>query len=235
MPRLPRLSLAKIPQHIVQRGNNRLPSFFSSNDYQLYLEFLEEAAEKYEVMLHAYCLMPNHVHLLMTPETKNGISRVLQDLGRRYVRHINYRYGRTGTLWEGRYHSCLVEGEKYIIKCYQYIESNPVRSRIVQVPQDYKWSSYHYNALADVDSKLTPHAEYLKLGKTRYRRCYAYKKIFASGLDNEVIHQIRESTQSNRVFGSEQFIDAVEAELSISIHKKRPGRPQKDYGYSSRI
>ena len=231
MARLPRLNLSRIPQHIVQRGNNRLPVFFFSDDYYLYLEILEEAAEKYDVMIHSYCLMPNHVHLLMTPDTKSGISRVLQDLGRRYVRYINYRHKRTGSLWEGRYHSCLVESEYCLIDCSRYIESNPVRAGLVTEPEDYIWSSYHHNGLGKADSNIIPHVEYLKLGVGIKDRCSAYRKLFSIDLDNKIIRNIREATQSNRVFGSDKFISQVEAELSISVHKKRPGRPKKSARY----
>lgn len=231
MARLPRLSLSRIPQHVVQRGNNRLPVFFFSDDYYLYLEFLQEASEKYDVMVHAYCLMPNHVHLLMTPDTKNGISRVLQDLGRRYVRYVNYRHKRTGSLWEGRYHSCLVESEKYLLDCYRYIESNPVRTGITRVPQDYVWSSFHHNAVGNADNNLVPHGEYLKLGLTTQERCQTYRVLFENQLESDVVRKIREATQSNRVLGSEAFIYEIETLLSINVHKKKPGRPKKIYAY----
>jgi len=227
MARMHRLSLAGIPQHILQRGNNHLPSFFSSDDYELYLDYLDDAAEKYDVKVHAYCLMPNHVHLLMMPNSTNGISRVLQDLGRRYVRNINYRYGRTGTLWEGRYHSCLVERGNRLLDCYRYIETNPVRTGIVNKPEDYKWSSYCHNAFGEPNAIIFPHSEYLKLGLTEQWRRFAYKKLFNTEIDVGVIREIREATQSNRVLGDDQFLQEIEAELSICISKKKPGRPKK--------
>jgi len=227
MARIHRLSLAGIPQHVLQRGNNQLPSFFSSDDYEIYLDYLEDATEKHDVRVHAYCLMPNHVHLLITPNTPNGVSRVLQDLGRRYVRHINYKYDRTGTLWEGRYHSCLIGHGRYLLDCYRYIEANPVRSGIVNKPEEYKWSSYSYNALGELNAIISPHSEYLKLGQTEEWRRFAYKKSFRTEPDDIAIHEIREATQSNRVLGDNQFLRKIEAELSICITKKKPGRPKK--------
>ncbi|MCA1854190.1 MAG: transposase [Beggiatoa sp.] len=132
MVRLPRLSLASIPQHVIQRGNNRQACFYADEDYRFYLECLGEAARKYRVSVHAYVLMTNHVHLLMTPTSAAGMSQVMQTLGRRYVRYINYTYRRSGTLWEGRYHASLVQGDRYLLTCYRYIELNPVRANITQ-------------------------------------------------------------------------------------------------------
>jgi REP-associated tyrosine transposase len=227
MARIRRLFIKNISQHIVQRGNNQLPCFFGSEDYEQYLDFLNDALEKYDVFLHAYCLMPNHIHTLMTPETVGGISRVFQDLGRRYVRYINFKYGRTGTLWGGRYHSCLVESEKHLLDCYRYIELNPVRNKIVEHPQEYKWSSYLYNALGISDFNLIPHNEYLKLGLSKYKRCLAYKELFQSNMNDDFLKSIREATQSNRVLGSEKFTYWLEKELSITVRKKKVGRPKR--------
>ena len=226
MPRLPRLSLANSTQHVIQRGNNHLPCFFCVDDYELYLDYLEEAIDKYDVLLHAYCLMPNHIHLLMTPLSSDGISRVLQDLGRRYVRAINHKYNRTGTLWEGRYHSCLIENNTQIIDMYRYIEMNPVRNEIVNKPESYKWSSYSCNALGQHDCFIIPHNEYLKLGIERESRSHEYKKLNQIELDKIKLRRIREATQSNRVYGSDNFIYWIEKELSIRIRKKKAGRPK---------
>lgn len=228
MARIRRLFIKSIPQHIVQRGNNHMPVFFASDDYEQYLDFLNDALEKHDVLLHAYCLMPNHVHLLMTPETSDGIPRVLQDLGRRYVRFINYKYERSGTLWEGRYHSCLVESENYLLDCYRYIELNPVRNKIVGKPQEYIWSSYLYNGLGFPDVNIIPHDEYLKLGLNKEKRCVAYRKLFQINLDDELLRNIRVATQSNRVLGSIDFTCWLEKELSVSLRKKKVGRPRME-------
>jgi putative transposase len=146
MPRTPRLTLPDVPQHVVQRGNNRQATFFAAEDYRLYLDCLREAAAKYGCALHAYVLMTNHVHLLITPSGRQAVARTMQSVGRRYVQYVNYVYRRSGTLWEGRYKSSLVESEGYLLLCYRYIELNPVRAGMVQRPEDYEGSSYRAHA-----------------------------------------------------------------------------------------
>ncbi len=146
MPRKARFNLLGVPQHVIQRGNNREPCFFSEADYIRYLEDLQTAADKHECHIHAYILMTNHVHILVTPFKDMGISLMMQSLGRCYVKYINHAYQRTGTLWEGRYKASLVDSERYLLTCMQYIESNPVRASMVEHPGDYRWSSYSYNA-----------------------------------------------------------------------------------------
>jgi len=146
MARKPRVFLQGVAQHVVQRGNNREPCFFAEADYQFYLECLAESATKYACQLHAYVLMTNHVHLLVTPENESSLSGMMQSLGRRYVRYVNHTYKRTGTLWEGRYKSSLVQSENYLLTCSRYIELNPVRANMVETPAEYRWSSYGHNA-----------------------------------------------------------------------------------------
>jgi putative transposase len=146
MPRKPRFNLIEIPQHVVQRGNNRQPTFFAEEDYRFYLDCLGEAASKYRCALHAYVLMTNYVHLLVTPGTPEGVSRMMQSVGRRYVQYVNYSYKRSGTLWEGRYKASLVQTEQYLLTCSRYIELNPVRAGMVQHPKDHKWTSYRAHA-----------------------------------------------------------------------------------------
>jgi putative transposase len=164
MPRQPRPDLADVPQHVVQRGNDRQPCFYATEDYRRYLAGLRESAIRYGCSVHAYVLMTNHVHLLVTPSSAGAVSRMMQWLGRQYVGYINGRYRRTGTLWEGRYKSCLVDTERYLLTCYRYIELNPVRAAMVADPADYAWSSYRTNAQALPDKVVVPHAEYLRLG-----------------------------------------------------------------------
>jgi putative transposase len=147
MPRKTRMYLPGVPVHIVQRGNNRNACFFCEDDYRYYKQVLEEGMQRYGVALHAYCLMTNHVHLLMTPQWEDSISRVIQHLGRQYVQHVNKTYGRSGTLWEGRHKSSLVDAEHYLLSCYRYVELNPVTATMVKKPEEYPWSSYHFNAL----------------------------------------------------------------------------------------
>ena len=159
MARLPRIDMLGIPQHLIQRGNNRGVCFFADEDYVFYLECLNKAAKKYDCSMHAYVLMTNHVHLLVTPETKGGLSVMMQSVGRSYVRYINGHYRRSGTLWEGRYKSSLIESERYLLTCYRYIELNPVRAGMVSFPGDYRWSSYHCHARGSVGGGMvTDHA-----------------------------------------------------------------------------
>ena len=157
MPRRPRIKLAGIPQHIVQRGINRAPCFFAEEDYHFYLHWLEKSAVDWHCHIHAYALMTNHVHLLVTPENENGIARLMQSLGRRYVQYINRGYTCSGCLWEGRYKSSVVQAESYLFACMRYIELNPVRAAMVSDPAQYCWSSYRHNGLGQADSRITPH------------------------------------------------------------------------------
>ena len=166
MPRQHRLDLAHVAQHVIQRGNDRRPCFFAEGDYARYLDELREIALREGCAVHAYVLMTNHVHLLMTPTEAGQIARVMQALGRRYVRFINDRYHRTGTLWEGRYKACLVDSETYLLTCYRYIELNPVRAAMVAEAGDYPWSSYGRNAMGRADRLVHLHASYLALART---------------------------------------------------------------------
>src|SRR5210317_2260739 len=163
MPRRPRFNLPGIPQHIVQHGNNRAPCFFDEKDRWQYLEDLAESAEKYLCEIHAYVLMTNHVHLLVTPKGKFAVSQMMQALGRRYVYYVNHRYGRSGTLWEGRYRSSLVDSEAYLLACMRYIELNPVRAGMVTHPAEYQWSSYRINAQDEASELICPHTLYLAI------------------------------------------------------------------------
>lgn len=178
MPRRARLSIAKIPWHIVQRGNNRLPCFFTTGNYSRYLELLASQSAKFNCAVHAYCLMTNHVHLLITPAHANSASLMMKSLSQRYVQHINKKYERTGTLWDGRYKSCLIQERRYLLACYRYIELNPVQAGMVTNPEDYPWSSYKFNAEGSSSSLITPHAEYLQLSNTKSKRLKEYKSLF---------------------------------------------------------
>ena len=174
MPRQPRFQLPGMPQHVIQRGNNRAACFFDQADYNHYLQSLHEACKRYGCKLHAYVLMTNHVHLLMTPEADGAISSVMQSTGGRYVKYINKFYERTGGLWEGRYKASLVQTERYLLTCYRYIEMNPVRAGMVSHPAEYQWSSYRANSQEEENDILTPHEEYLRLGKNPRERAWSY-------------------------------------------------------------
>jgi putative transposase len=205
MARLPRLNLPGIPQHIVQRGNNRQVSFFAEQDYAVYLDKLKDYAKKYKVAVHAYVLMTNHVHLLMTPETEKGVSQLMQALGRYYVMYINKTYQRSGTLWEGRYKSTLVDSENYFLVVSRYIELNPVRAGMVSHPVEYPWSSYRGNALEINIELLTAHSCYQALGKTAFERQASYRTLFNQGIDDLTLEEIRDATNKAWVLGENKF------------------------------
>ncbi|WP_286272261.1 transposase [Thalassotalea hakodatensis] len=170
MARLPRIDLPNIPQHIIQRGNNRQACFYHEKDFKAYLNWLKYYSLKEDVAIHAWVLMTNHVHLLCTPKKPKAVSFMMQGLGRRYVQYFNYSHQRTGTLWEGRYKSCLVQNSNYLLEVYRYIELNPVRAGMVDNPTDYPWSSYQINALGKVSSLVSYHDQYLTLAQSDTER-----------------------------------------------------------------
>jgi putative transposase len=225
MARRPRVDLVGIPQHIVQRGNDRHACFYACDDYVRYLEALRAAALHYGVQVHAYCLMTNHVHLLITPMECGAMSAMMQSIGRRYVRYINTRYRRTGTLWEGRFKASLVEHGGYLMTCYRYIECNPVRAGMVVSPADYRWSSHRCNVLDEYDPVVTPHDEYRSLGVDGAERRAAYRSLFLSEIASGALEDIRASTRQELAYGSERFKDQVEAMTQRRLRPGRPGRP----------
>lgn len=226
MARKPRFTIPGIPQHIIQRGNNRDPCFFSEADYARYLEILQEAADKNTAAIHSYVLMTNHVHLLATPGHENAISLMMQDIGRKYVRYINHTYQRSGTLWEGRFKASLIDSEAYLLTCMRYIELNPVRATMVVHPAEYRWSSYHANAQGGTDRCLTPHPQYQSLGPHSQDRQYAYRALFTHGIDSETVHDIREALTQELVLGRDDFKDKIEMMLSLQVRPGQPGRPR---------
>ncbi len=193
MARLPRLSIAGIPQHIVQRGNNRQVCFFEEQDYVVYLDKLKEYSDKHQVDVHSYVLMTNHVHILATAKEEKGISQLIQALGRYYVRYINQTYVRTGSLWEGRYKSAVIDSEKYFLTVSRYIELNPVRAMMVEHPSEYPWSSYQFNALDKKIQLIRPHSVYKALGKTKKERKEAYQKLFEQLIPDFTTQEIRDA------------------------------------------
>ena len=225
MARKPRFNVVGNPQHIIQRGNNRQVTFFAEDDYRFYLECLEEAAKKYDGSIHAYVLMTNHVHLLMTPGQTDSLSRIMQSVGRRYVQYINYTYKRSGTLWEGRYKASLVQSEQYLLACMRYIELNPVRACMVDYPADYRWSSYRANGHGAQDRLLTPHTEYQSLGETPEQKQEAYRALFRSQLDPQILAEMRTALNGELVTGSERFKAEIEMALGRRVQPGRRGRP----------
>lgn len=228
MARLPRLNPPGIPQHLIQRGNNRQVCFNGEQDFSAYLHWLDESAKKNQVAIHAYVLMDNHVHLLATPKTSDSISKMMQTLGRLYVRYFNREYRRSGTLWEGRYKSCLVQSENYLLECYRYIELNPVRAGMVNDPADYPWSSYRCNALGKSYRLIRPHAEYLALGKNKTDRLEHYRELFTAQVDQALLTEIRDSVMKNLVLGNERFKDEIEANLKRRVRPAKMGRPKNE-------
>jgi putative transposase len=227
MARRPRLRIAGVPEHIVQRGNNRQATFFAEADYLFYLECLRESARRHDCLIHAYVLMTNHVHLLVTPQHPEATSLTMRDLGRRYVQYVNWRYRRTGTLWEGRHKSNPVDTQRYFLTCCHYIELNPVRARMVALPEDYRWSSHRFHALGSEDEMLSPHEEYLALGADALERQRVYRALFAAQLDEKAIREIRDAVNCGWPIGSERFKDQIEAALSQAARPPRRGRPLK--------
>lgn len=227
MARLPRLDLPGIPQHVVQRGNNRLPCFLDNEDRQRYLQLLVQAALATQCQLHAYVLMDNHVHLLTTPASMGAVSRMMQMLGRSYVARFNARHSRTGTLWEGRYKSCLVDSVGYVLTCHRYIELNPVRARMVESPDQFLWSSYAFNALGQPNALLTPHSCYMDLGSTIKERTEAYRAIISEALPQSAIDEIRLYLQQQRALGRDAFRNMVEAKTQYFAGVRAAHRPRK--------
>ena len=231
MARQPRFLLPGHPQHIIQRGNNRSILFAEDEDYSFYLEALQQACSQQGCLLHAYVLMTNHVHLLLTPATDTGISKTLQSIGRKYVQYFNYRYRRTGTLWEGRYKAALIDSETYLLCCYRYIELNPVRAGMVAQSHDYRWSSYGHNACGDSNSLIQPHPIYLALGATDEQRQAAYRGLFKNALTQHTLDTLRESTQKSWVFGSDRFKQEVEQLTQRQLSSKQRGGDKRSAQY----
>jgi len=227
MARLPRIFVEGQPQHIIQRGNNREPIFADAHDYCVYLEYLQDAAERNQLAIHAYVLMTNHVHLLATPVSGTSIPKSLQSLGRRYVQYFNHAYRRTGTLWEGRYRATLIDGERYLLTCMRYIELNPVRAGMVKRPADYPWSSYGANARGEENSLVTNHALHRRLGANAEARQTAYRQLFRAAVSKSDLEAMRESTNKAWVLGNDRFREKIERLSGRRTQPKPSGRPRK--------
>ncbi len=224
MPRQPRFSLPGQPQHVIVRGNNKSTIFHHGADNNFFISALKQSLEKHDCALHAYVLMTNHVHLLMTPTTIESIPKTMQALGRRYVQYFNRKYGRTGTLWEGRYKASLIDSERYALTCYRYIELNPVRANMVTNPADYKWSSFNHNAFGQKNDLVRPHALYKRLGGTPDERQSSYRALFNAHLSAEELKAIRDSTNLGWACGDESF------QKTVANQVERPVAPSKRGG-----
>lgn len=219
MARLPRYIIPGQPQHVILRGNNRSDIFRAETDYRFFLEKLQMACAQHGSELHAYVLMTNHLHLLITPKEEQGVSKTMQTLGRYYVQYFNHTYRRTGTLWEGRYKATLIDSESYLLTCMRYIELNPVRAGMVRHPSDYPWSSYHHNARGEPDALITPHLEYRRLGKTKEDHQAVYRQLFKHRIPEQTMKEIRDATNKAWVLGSDRF------KTRIKRHIERPVQP----------
>jgi REP-associated tyrosine transposase len=227
MPRKPRFFLPGVPVHIVQRGHSKEPVFFEDNDYLTYLHWLNEGATRYQVDLHAYVLMSNHIHILATAYDSDGITRMMQYVGRHYVPYINHTYGTSGSLWEGRYKASLIHDEEYLLTCMRYIELNPVRANMVRSPGHYRWSSYRCNGQGKEDELVTPHPMYKALARSKPTRLEAYKALFKAHLDKGVLNDIRSAWQTGTPLGNDHFRQKIEDKLKCKVGQARRGRPVK--------
>jgi len=226
MPRQPRLEVVGMPHHLVQRGVDRQAVFFDRQCYLAYLHLLSAYSGHLEVSVHSWCLMTNHVHLLLTPSVPGALSRLMQNLNRRYVQQINARFERTGHLWAGRFKASVVGDQRYLLSCMRYIELNPVRAGMVACPQAYPWSSWHANVGVRESRLVTPHPEYLALGTDDAERQNYYRALVMETEDNEVTTQLRSATQQNAAFGSSQFARQIEHMLGREVAIKPRGRPK---------
>ncbi|MDO8438270.1 MAG: transposase [Nitrosomonadaceae bacterium] len=227
MARLPRLDLPNVPQHIVQRGNNRQPIFFHEDDYATYLEYLREALAKNGCKLYAFVLMTNHAHLLVLGEAPGGVSRFMQSVGRRYVRYVNATYRRSGTLFEGRFKSSLVDSERYLLTCMRYIELNPVRAGMVNDPGDYHWSSYQHHVTGNIIEWLAEPLEYRHLAVNPEARTLAYRELFKQALAAYDLDMIRIHLNKDCALGSSKFQEEIESILGRRTKIVPQGRPKK--------
>jgi putative transposase len=233
MPRRPRLILPEIPLHIIQRGNNRAVCFHAEEDFLFYLDWLGRSAYDTGCAVHAYCLMSNHVHLLLSASTPDGPGALMKMLGQRYVQYVNRTYRRSGTLWEGRFRSCLLQEEGYLLECHRYIELNPVRAAMVEHPAHYRWSSYRTNAQGEASAFLKPHALYASLGITTEKRQAAYRELFRYHLDPGLVDQLRSATNGNYALGSERFLQEMAVALGRRVIRGKAGRPRAEAALKS--
>ena len=227
MPRQPRYFIPHIPQHIIARGVDRQAVFFQAQDYTLYLQALREAANNHQCQVHAYVLMTNHVHLLVTPGQERSLPLMMQAMGRTYVQRLNARYHRTGTLWEGRYKASLVQSDKYLLTCQRYIELNPVRAGMVTAPGDYPYSSYRHHALGHADPLLIAHRLYTSLGTDPATRQKAYRTLFRDTLSDAQLTRLRDNTNACTIIGNDRFKEQIAKMLGRAVPTGKRGRPKK--------
>lgn len=228
MARLPRLTLAGYPHHIIQRGNNRQEIFAEARDYETLLQMVEENARRHDVSVHGYVLMGNHFHLLATPESAEAIPQMMQAIGRRYVRYFNQHQSRTGTLWEGRYKSNLIQAEHHLLACMAYMDLNPVRAGLVSDPADYRWSSHAHYIGRRLDKLITPHPLYWQLGNTPFAREAAYLDLVRSGVTEQEVRVLTESALRGWALGEPDYIAELQRRTERRLTMGKRGRPKAD-------
>lgn len=227
MPYRRRMFIPGLPVHLVQRGHNRKAVFLDDQDHRTYRQWMTDAATKFDVAAHAWCCMTNHVHLLLTPDTEPGISRMMQTLNSKYGRYFNRRHERTGTLWEARPNCSLIQTDSYLLATYRYIEMNPVAAGMVRKPHQYPWSTYRANALGQADQNLTPHSCYLALGHNSSQRQIRYRRYIEKEPPDGELESIREAYEYDMPFGDEDFQAYVAATLGRPLGHAKRGRPRK--------
>jgi putative transposase len=224
MARLPRLIVAECPMHLMVSGHNRQQIFFDDLDRRSYLEFLRDAAREYELLIHAYVLMPNHVHVLATPKHVSSSAKTMQSVGRRYAQLFNQKYQRTGTIWEGRYRSCILESQPYFLEVQQFIEQNPVRTHLVQNLEDYAWSSYRHHVGAETIPWISDHPLYWGLGNTPFERQLAWKKISHDYLSTIHSKKVSDHLIYGWPLGTEGFLNGIASKVARPVRQRSPGR-----------
>ena len=225
MARLPRLTLAGYPHHIILRGNNRQAIFMDMADFQRMLALLQAHAKEQGVQVHAYVLMSNHLHLLLTPLQNDSLPKMMQAVGRAFVLYFNKRHGRSGTLWEGRYRSALIQTERYFLACMAYIDLNPVRAGMVAQAADYPWSSHSHYIGRQNEAWLTPHPMYWEMGNTPFAREAAYAAMVQAGVNQEQQHALTSSTLSGWALGEDGFVESLQKQTSRRVNPAKAGRP----------
>ena len=225
MARLPRLTITGYPHHVILRGNDRQDIFRNTTDYQRMLDLFEQHSREQGVDIHAYVLMTNHLHLLLTPQQDQGLPKMMQAVGRSYVQIFNKVHGRTGTLWEGRYRSTLIQTERYLLACMAYVDLNPVRAHMVAQPEDYVWSSYGHYAGRLNDRLITPHALYWGLGNTPFAREAAYAEMVHAGIQADQQRALTDATLSGWALGDAKFIAGLKVQTPRRLSKGKAGRP----------
>jgi putative transposase len=228
MPRRPRLELPGFPLHITHRGVNRAATFLDDEDYIRYRQLLGDALAEQDIALHAYVLMTNHVHLLLTPPAPGRLSAAMSRLGQRYVPAFNRKHGRTGTLWEGRFKSCLVDSGRYLLTVHRYIELNPVRAAMAAQAEDYRWSSVHASLGIAADRVVSHHPAYLAMGADAMQRGKAYREWLRHGIGEDDLDAIRLHVQQERALGNPRFQRLVEKTLNRPAGVRPRGRPRKN-------